>query len=221
MRTEFVSVPEAAFIAGVDDRAVNRAIDEKILPEQLVESSDGRRIAELGVGLFRFYVESEPELSAPFRRRAIQMIFENVLKRYRSAAISFEDEAFLAPADVFKIVEKDLVALDLRPVLKKAATQARKVRAALDAITSDEGVLGGQPVFRGTRVPIDAVLTSVEAGIPLERVQRAYPSVTEEMVELARVYTTVRPRRGRPPSMGDKLGVGTSGRKRVKSGKRG
>ena len=206
MRSDFVSVREAAFIANVDDRAVNRAIDERILPEQLVDISDGRRIAELGVGFFSFYHEAESELSAPFRRRVIQRVFENVLKRFRSVAISFEDEAFLAPGEVFRIVEKDLLALDLRPVLKKAASQARKVRTALNAITSEEDVLGGQPVFRGTRVPIDVVLASVDANVPLERVQRAYPSVTPEMIESARIYAAVRPRRGRPPSFAERMG---------------
>lgn len=220
MRVEFVTVPEAAFIAEVEDRAVNRAIDERILPDDLIESRDGRRIAELGVGLFRFYVEAEGDLSAVLRRKVIQTIFENATRRFRAGAVSFEDDEFLAATDVFQFAASDVLALDLRPILKKAVTRARKVRRALDAITSDDAILGGLPVFRGTRVPIDAVLASVDAGIPFDRVQRAYPSVTPEMAESARIYATVRPRRGRPPSLGERLGVAPKGRKLVRSGKR-
>jgi uncharacterized protein (DUF433 family) len=216
MRTEFVTVPEAAFIAEVEDRAVNRAIDEKILPDELIDGRDGRRIAELGAGLFRFYVEAEHDLSAQLRRRVIRTIFENAAKRFRTAAVSFEDEEFLAASDVFKVVANEVVALDLRPILRKAVTRARRVRAAADAITSNDAVVGGQPVFRGTRIPIDAVLASLDAGIPVERVQHAYPSVTSEMVESARIYAAVRPRRGRPPSLAEKVVLAPTGRKLVR-----
>lgn len=220
MRAEFITVPEAAFIADVDDRAVNRAIDEKILPDELVENRDGRRIAELGAGLFRFYVEAEDKLTAQLRRTVIQTISGNLLRRFRAVAVSFKDDEFFAAADVFRVVANELVVIDLRPLLQKTATRARKVRAALDAITTDEDVLGGTPVFRGTRVPIDPVLASIDAGIPFERIQRSYSSLTPELVEFARIYAKVRPRRGRPPSLSEKLGVAPAERKLVRPRKR-
>jgi hypothetical protein len=44
----FVPTSEAAFIADVSDREMNRAVDEHILPEPLIRSGNGRRFARLG-----------------------------------------------------------------------------------------------------------------------------------------------------------------------------
>ena len=47
-------------------------------------------------------------------------------------------------------------------------------------ITSDPEVLGGTPVFRGTRVPVDALLGNLEAGLTLGEFLENFPSVTRE-----------------------------------------
>lgn len=47
-------------------------------------------------------------------------------------------------------------------------------------VHSDPNILGGTPVFRGTRVPVQALFDYVEAGDPLERFLDHFPSVTKE-----------------------------------------
>jgi uncharacterized protein (DUF433 family) len=47
-------------------------------------------------------------------------------------------------------------------------------------IHSDPGILGGTPVFLGTRVPVQALLDYLEAGDPLARFLDDFPSVTRE-----------------------------------------
>ena len=42
----------------------------------------------------------------------------------------------------------------------------------------DPEILGGQPVFRGTRVPVDALLENLEAGLSLEEFLENFPTVT-------------------------------------------
>lgn len=66
-------------------------------------------------------------------------------------------------------------------------------QAAGSAIQVDPGVMGGVPVFAGTRVPIDIVLASLDKGISLERVAAAYPCVTPESVQAARAYKRLKP----------------------------
>ncbi len=55
-------------------------------------------------------------------------------------------------------------------------------------------VLGGTPVFRGTRVPIQTLLEYLEAGERLDEFLRDFPTVTREQViavlELAREALT-------------------------------
>ncbi|TAE30124.1 MAG: DUF433 domain-containing protein [Candidatus Kapaibacterium sp.] len=47
-------------------------------------------------------------------------------------------------------------------------------------ITIDKEILGGIPVFRGTRVPLQAMFDYLEAGDPLERFLDHFPSVERE-----------------------------------------
>ncbi len=56
-------------------------------------------------------------------------------------------------------------------------------------------MLGGTPVIRGTRVPVYDVAASAAAGIPLDRILAAYPSLDADKVELASVYAEATPTR--------------------------
>jgi uncharacterized protein (DUF433 family) len=47
-------------------------------------------------------------------------------------------------------------------------------------ITVDPEILGGTPVFRGTRVPVDALLNNLEAGVSMDEFLENFPSVTRE-----------------------------------------
>lgn len=47
------------------------------------------------------------------------------------------------------------------------------------------GILGGVPVFKGTRVPLQALFDYVEAGDPLERFLDHFPSVSRDQAVAA------------------------------------
>ena len=47
-------------------------------------------------------------------------------------------------------------------------------------ITVDPDIVSGTPVFSGTRVPIDALITNLEAGLTLDEFLDNFPSVTRE-----------------------------------------
>ena len=49
-------------------------------------------------------------------------------------------------------------------------------------ITVDPAILGGTPVFRGTRVPVDALLSNLEAGVSIDEFLENFPTVTREQV---------------------------------------
>ena len=55
---------------------------------------------------------------------------------------------------------------------------ASKNEHARSVVHSDPNILGGTPVFRGTRVPLQALFDYVEAGDPLERFLDHFPTVT-------------------------------------------
>jgi len=49
-----------------------------------------------------------------------------------------------------------------------------------DIIQIDKEILNGQPVFLGTRVPVDTLFDHLEAGISLDEFLDDFPSVTKE-----------------------------------------
>jgi uncharacterized protein (DUF433 family) len=51
-----------------------------------------------------------------------------------------------------------------------------------DLITVDPQVLGGAPVFKGTRVPVKSLFEYLERGYTVEKFVECFPSVTKEMV---------------------------------------
>ena len=52
---------------------------------------------------------------------------------------------------------------------------------ATDLITVDPEILGGTPVFKGTRVPVKTLFDYLEANYTLEEFLECFPSVTRDM----------------------------------------
>lgn len=50
-----------------------------------------------------------------------------------------------------------------------------------DLITIDSEILGGAPVFKGTRVPVKSLFEYLENDYSLEEFLECFPSVTREM----------------------------------------
>jgi uncharacterized protein (DUF433 family) len=54
------------------------------------------------------------------------------------------------------------------------------VEAIRNLITIDSDTLGGQPVFKGTRVPIESLFMHLEKGVSLDEFLDDFPTVTKE-----------------------------------------
>ena len=72
-----------------------------------------------------------------------------------------------------------------------------------ELVTSDSEIMGGAPVFAGTRVPIDMVLASLAAGIDMTRIRDSYPFLTQAHVQEARAYAEAHPDRNRAQSISE------------------
>lgn len=49
-----------------------------------------------------------------------------------------------------------------------------------ELITIDNDILSGQPVFKGTRVPVESFFDHLEAGVPLDEFLDDFPTVSKE-----------------------------------------
>jgi uncharacterized protein (DUF433 family) len=68
------------------------------------------------------------------------------------------------------------------------------MEAIKNIISIDSEVLGGQPVFKGTRVPVDTLFMHLEQGVSLNEFLEDFPTVTREqavaVLELAEKLVT-------------------------------
>jgi hypothetical protein len=60
--------------------------------------------------------------------------------------------------------------------------------------------MGGTPVYRGTRIPVELVADMLSQGASPEELLEGYPALDRERIELAPLYVHAFPRRGRPVS---------------------
>ena len=49
-----------------------------------------------------------------------------------------------------------------------------------DIINIDKDILGGQPVFKGTRVPVESLFDHLGTGVSLDDFLENFPSVSKE-----------------------------------------
>ena len=178
-----LTTTEAAVAAGVSLPQVNRVIDENILPDDWYSTSPTRTVRTDACLLISFYFETADWLTASARLQTIRnaVAHGHTWEQWKNYAV---DDHFLTVrfADLWKSVDGRL----------------RKLMVAEKMVVEDPEIMGGTPVIRGTRIPVHIVAALVDAGTPMERILKSYPSLTELQVELASIYAKAVPQRGRP-----------------------
>jgi uncharacterized protein (DUF433 family) len=179
---ETLSPSEAAVISGVSLRDVHRVIDEHLLPDSFYGPLQPRSFKSHACVFISFYFQSANRLTPEERQRTIAL----------ASQPSFD---WKSPAN---LVRDEFLTIDFAPFRQAVDERLSKLQTARSIVVSDPEIMGGTPVIRGTRVPVYDVAASVAAGIPLDRILAAYPSLKMEEIELANLYAEANPQRGRP-----------------------
>jgi uncharacterized protein (DUF433 family) len=194
---------EAGVVSGLKLKAVHNAIDKRIV----VPAAKGRLAATGAAG------RSSPRLLTGedlVRLRVWRGVGDTLSAECRQrlfVAIAAEPRARTVKAD-------DLLIVDVAEARRQVERGVRDLQAAEALVVKDRGTLGGEPVFRGTRIPVYGVLAMLDAGASAGELLSGYPALTLHMLELARVWVSAHPRRGRPKSLKD-LGLIVKSTKRA------
>jgi uncharacterized protein (DUF433 family) len=205
-QTLFVPAAEAAFIGGVTTQNMNRLFDEELVPGSLVSNIEGtRKFARLTAAFANFFFGTESFFSAHARRTVVIELANRVQQlqeeQQRELLLALGESALTFNWTYHKA---DLGAtIDVTSFVAQACMRNRAIEDATQLVSENKQILGGLPCFAGTRVPIDTVLGSLEAGIDKDRLVASYPFLTDAHIEAARVFTQVHPRRGRPRRLAD------------------
>jgi uncharacterized protein (DUF433 family) len=198
---ETVSAAELAFIADVSDREVNRLVDERILPDFLFQIDNGRRFDLSAAALARFYFESQGVLTAETRKSVIEEIAARIkaVPCWSLVAQCSRHSAHRTKADRIDLhVERQYVSIAMDQFFSAACDRATDAVRAGRTIVSAPDILGGEPVFSGSRVPIDTVLGALDEGMSFEELQASWSFLTPSLIDDARLYVKLHRRRGRP-----------------------
>ncbi|MGH6860419.1 MAG: DUF433 domain-containing protein [Phyllobacterium sp.] len=181
--TEAAARPaEAAAVSEIGVKSVHNAIDKRII-ESRVANRQGRALTDDDLLRLKLWYGVGSILTAERRKR----LFE---------AIKSNPSAATVRADDYLIV-------DVARAREQLAARADALREAETVIESVKGVLGGEPVFKGTRVPAWAIAAMKAQGVSTEELLEGYPSITERMVEFAEIWTAAHPARGRPKKLSE------------------
>ncbi len=178
--TSLFTPTEAAVLTRLPLKAVNNAIDKKTVPAVMGERA-GHSIRLLDLRAL---------MSLTLERRLADR-FAPELRRAAFTALDASSGPVLS-------LEGGFLKIDLREPRRELATALRALRRARHLVMSDPEILGGDPVFRGTRVPVHMIATIIGQGETEDDLLASYPRLTPEMIRLAPIYAAAYPMRGRP-----------------------
>lgn len=173
---------EAAVLTRLPVKAVNNAIDKKTIAAH-VRRRRGEKSLRLLDEPALVYLLLEGELVGDTTPSFRQKLFKAI-----SAAL----------AEGVQSVAVGALTLDLRPRWRDMVQRIKDLRRAEWLASADPDVLGGVPVFRGTRIPIHMIAELLGQGETPDTLRRGYPRLSAEMIRLAPLYAGAHPLRGRP-----------------------
>ena len=173
---------EASAVAKLPIKAVHKVIDSRLIRPQRIRK--GRQVQRLLAPEHLIYLRLEAEgvrLLPLESRREVARAIEST-PSVESVAVSGGPALIVQVKNARKDVEREL----------------KRLHKIQQMVVSDPEVMGGTPVFKGTRIPIDLVAAMRAQGATIEEILEGYPALSREQVELAPLYVAAFPRRGRP-----------------------
>jgi uncharacterized protein (DUF433 family) len=175
-QTMLMTANEAASVTGVPLRQVHRIIDAGLLGGAVKRRDKARLLAPSALVGLKLAHETADVLTLRSRRAVVA----TSIRRPRQA-----------------MIRTDVVAVDVRPAARAVRSGLSQFKArGIVACAAD--VLGGTPVFKGTRIPVHDVADMLANGDRPAAILKAFPQLDQDKIRLAAIYALAYPPRGRP-----------------------
>lgn len=169
---------EAAFVADLPRKTVEQVIDRGEVRSVTRRGGSARGLDEPAVVYLRIRSEAGDLLSAKARREVYRAL------RAKKPGVSR--------------LEFGPVAVSTTGAVRSVRDRMRRLRRARAAAEIDPEIRGGEPIVRGTRIPVRMLSDLVKAGETRERILEDYPALDARLLEDALLYASLYPPRGRP-----------------------
>ena len=174
---------QVSAITGLPLRAVHKAIEYKLIRPKRVRAGRAAQRMLSKSQLVYLRMEAKGLTALPLATR-------------RLIAQAVEQEP---PIDRMPLSKESVILIEFKSARKDVNTALRRLAQAVRMVKSDREILAGAPVYKGTRIPVSSVADMLAQGATIEEILAGYPALTRENIELAPLYASAFPRRGRPP----------------------
>jgi len=97
------------------------------------------------------------------------------------------------------MVQLDNLCLDMGKYINPIKERCKNYQEMNDAITFDEDVMNGEPIFKGTRIPVRTIASLSKSGMSNKKIRKNYPAINmDEMISYAKLWVEINPLKGRP-----------------------
>lgn len=180
---DLFSPTEAAAFTGVPVKLVRKEIEKKVIRPKRVRRE--KKAVELELGdLFYLRVLGELDLELPAR---VRIRLRNQIAHH----CELNDrprELVVSGLLTLKIGEAESAVLDL----------LQRFVVWREHLVVNPNILGGEVVFPNSRLAVRHIGKVLERGESIQAVKEDYPYLTDEDLELSRLYVKAYPRVGRP-----------------------
>jgi uncharacterized protein (DUF433 family) len=189
---ELFSLSEAAAIADVSPEIIRTALEKKsVTPSRQRKAGKAVRhqfsvgdvlliklLAEFPFPLSKQDKRSLAEIVARGNRKALPWSMEGVDLVYRSGDVQ--------------------LSVRCKPFRKTVQRNLATLRWGRTRVASSPGVLAGEPVFRGTRVPLRHVASLFRKGVSEREISEDFPQLSARDLAYARLFSRFGEKPGRP-----------------------
>jgi uncharacterized protein (DUF433 family) len=173
---------QAAAVTGLPLAAVHKAIDNRLIRPRSARSGATVRRLLTKEQLIYLQLEAEGLRLLPVETR--REIAESIQRSPNT--------------DLMAIGNGTALFVEFKAARRKVESQLKQLAHIEEMVVSDPEIMGGAPVFKGTRIPVDLVADMLAQGATAEEILEGYPTLSKEKIAIAPLYMRAFPRRGRP-----------------------
>ena len=174
---------EVAALANTSKSVVEKALEQKVLTSPGSRHGSPRLLPLYAVAVAAAVKSLGRRLSVKDKR-----LVARKLERLSPAALK-----------TAKIEVHPCVVVHVGSLSRRAVERAERYTSARDAlIETVEGVRGGRPVIKGTRLTVSAIYGRLSSGDSIDELMKDYPDIPRKAFEAAYVYGKTHPQIGRP-----------------------
>jgi uncharacterized protein (DUF433 family) len=185
--SEPVSTPVAAYVAGVSEKTIWQAIERSEI-----------RPCRQAIGQRNEYVFDVKDLVYLRLRSRVRGFLGATGRRCLYEAMSQVEDQLEGLQLGIELQLSETMYLRLDSIVEEVMCGLKAVSTAEEWVTSEPGIRGGEPVVRGTRVPVYLLADLQSKGVSSEEILADYPSITPEALRAAITWSKLHPKRGRP-----------------------